>query len=116
MPDLWELVTGKPQIDPQRLADALEDVRPGMDYRTRLLIRDSAQALEHHWGAERWSAWLAKSRSREAIDAVRQEGLQDFGFPHVEGALMDRTDPETVRQFLRELGMNARKPAERNIG
>jgi hypothetical protein len=47
MAGLWELVWGKPWIDPARLAEALDrEARPGLDYRTRLLIRDSANALE----------------------------------------------------------------------
>ena len=50
--DLWKLVWGKPQIDPNDLAAAVEDEARSddLDYRTRLLIRDSVEALKGHWG------------------------------------------------------------------
>jgi hypothetical protein len=50
--DLWELVWGKPQIDPADLAAAVEEQarEEGLDYRTRLLIRDSVEALKGYWG------------------------------------------------------------------
>ncbi len=117
MAGLWELVLGKPEIDPGRLAEALErEARPGLDYRTRRLIRDSADALERRWGPARWSEWLGRSGLRGLIEAIRHEPMDDFGFPYLEGALMERTDPETVRQFLRELSQHARKPAVLHIG
>lgn len=117
MPGLWELVWGKSQVDPERLAEALDkEARPGLDHRTRLLIRDSAGALRRYWGEERWSSWLAASRARGAIEAIAREQLDGTGFPYLEGALMERTDPEAVRQYLRELGAHARQPAELNIG
>ncbi|MBY0231736.1 MAG: hypothetical protein K2W96_20815 [Gemmataceae bacterium] len=117
MPDLWGLVWGKPWIDPQRLAEALDqNARPGLDHRTRLLVRDSARALERRWGPARWAAWLERSPARPVIEAVRRETLDGTGFPYIEGALMERTEPDTVLQYLRELGAAARKPAELNIG
>jgi hypothetical protein len=117
MSGLWELVVGKPQIDPTRLAEALQrEVRPGLDYRTRRLVRDSADALENYWGRGRWSAWLERSGVRDTIDAIRREPMEDVGFPHLAGALMERTAPETVRQFLRELSLHLRTPVELNIG
>jgi hypothetical protein len=117
MAGLWDLVWGKPEVDPDRLARALDaEARPGLDHRTRLLIRDSSRALERYWGPERWSAWLARSPARQAIEAVRGEALDGTGFPYLEGAIVERTDPETVRQYLRDLGVHARRPAELNIG
>jgi hypothetical protein len=117
MPGLWELVWGKPEIDPDRLASALDaEAGPGLDYRTRLLIRDSARALERHWGKERWSSWLRASRAREVIESIRQEGLEGEGFPSIERSVMERTGPDTVHQYLRELGLHARRPAELTIG
>ena len=45
--DLWSLVRGRPQIDPRDLADAVvnQAAEESLDYRTRLLIRDSVEAL-----------------------------------------------------------------------
>lgn len=118
MADLWELVWGRPEIDPRRLAEAMEQaaVRPGLDYRTRLLIRDSADALEDYWGKERWGAWLARSKARPTIEAIRQEPFEKVGFPVLRRVLMDRTEPDTVRQYLRELGQHVRSAVEITIG
>jgi len=116
--DLWGLVWGKPQVDPRALADAIERTAPqaGLDFRTRLLIRDASDALERHWGAGRWEGWLSRSPAREAIQTIRREGLGEPGFPHLEGALMDLTDPEIVREYLRELGTALHHPTRMAIG
>ena len=51
--DLWTLVQGSPEVDPERLATAIEKEasRGELDYRTRLLIRDSLEALRTLAGA-----------------------------------------------------------------
>ena len=51
IPDLWDLVWGKPSVDPDALAGAVEREagKLRLDYRTRLLIRDSIHALETYW-------------------------------------------------------------------
>ena len=118
MPDLWELVWCKPEIDPRRLAEAVEQtaVRPGLDYRTRMLIHDSADALESHWGAARWDEWLARSGSRERIEAIRHEEFDKVGFTTLRESLMDRTEPESIRQYLREIGTGLRTVVEVSIG
>ena len=43
--DLWSLVKGRPQIDPDDLAAALAEQadQDPLDYRTRLLIHDSVE-------------------------------------------------------------------------
>jgi hypothetical protein len=118
MSDLWALVWGKPEVDPKSLAEAIEReaARAGLDFRTRLLIRDGTDALEAHWGRPRLEAWLRHSPARERIEAIRHEGLGERGFPFLKEALMDRTEPETIRQFLRELGTNLHHPVHLPIG
>ena len=61
--DLWSLIDSRIQIDPRDLTDAVEaQVASGdLDYRTRVLIRDSLKALRHYWGQSRVEAWLAAS-------------------------------------------------------
>lgn len=112
MSGLWALVWGKPQVDPRALAEAIdaEASRADLDYRTRLLIRDGARALEGHWGAERWGRWLGDTRSRDRIETILREPLGEPGLPLLRGALMDTTTPEQVRQFLRELGSRIPRP------
>lgn len=118
MAGLWELIDGKPQVDPHRLAEAIERVAASgaLDFRTRLLLRDAAAALERHWGPERWADWLADSPARQVLQTVRHEDLGEPGFPRLEGAIMERTDPEKVRQFLRELGTALARPARIAVG
>ncbi|MGL4554884.1 MAG: DUF6036 family nucleotidyltransferase [Gemmataceae bacterium] len=118
MSGLWGLVWGKPEVDPARLASALERqaAEPGLDYRTRLLIRDSAVALEAYWGPARWGEWLARSPARGRIEAIRGEEFERVGFPALRRSIMDQADPEAVRQFLREVGTRLRSTVEVTIG
>src|SRR6516165_7003427 len=94
--DLWSLVWGTPEIDPDDLAHAIEDqaTEEKLDYRTRLLIRDSMVALEAYWGRERCSAWLAASPSGEIVKTICREAFERPGFPAIRSRLMNKTDPE----------------------
>ena len=120
MSQLWELVWGKPEVDPGALSDAIEqELRKdngNLDYRTRLLIRDSTQALEHYWGAKHLQEWLNKSPARAKIEAIRHEHFDKPGFPFLEKQLMDSTKPETVKEFLRDLGSRINKPVTLQVG
>jgi hypothetical protein len=116
--DLWDLVRGRPQVDPGELAEAiLEQVgQEPLDYRTRLLIRDSVEALRRHWGPERLQAWLAGCPARVRIEMICRERFDRPGFASLSERLMDRTDPELVKQFLRELGSHVSRPVRLCIG
>jgi hypothetical protein len=55
--DPWKLVWGQPFIDCQTLATAIEQDLAGdpcPDFRTRLLVRDAAFAIQSYWGPRRF--------------------------------------------------------------
>src|SRR5262245_43694863 len=102
MSDLWDLVWGKPAIDANQLAAALvrEAGRDGLDFRTKLLIRDGAKALEEYWGHGRHQEWLQANSAHQRFFAIRSEDLGPVKFPSIKERLVERTHPDTVRQFL----------------
>jgi hypothetical protein len=116
--DLWSLVWGRPQVDPLELADAVQEEvgQAVLDFRTRLLVRDSLNALQKHWGDERLGAWLSASPVREKLAAIWQEELGDTGFAALQDRIMEKTEPETIRQYLRELGTHLNRPARLLLG
>lgn len=117
-PDLWALTTGQPQVDPDHLAAAVEReaMRTDLDFRTRLLIRDSVAALTRHWGPERVKGWLVRSPVAHRIEAVCESDLGTTGFPSLQGRLMETTQPDRILQFLRELGTFAKRPTRIHVG
>jgi hypothetical protein len=118
MSELWDLVWGKPAIDAGQLAAAIEReaARGDLDFRTRLLIRDGAQALEDYWGRERQEVWLRESSAGPRVNALRSEDLGPVKFPSIKERLVERTEPEAVRQYLRHLGSLLQRPARVTIG
>jgi hypothetical protein len=104
--DLWSLVRKRPQIDPGDLAEALREQskEEPLDYRTRLLIRDSIEALKDYWGAPRLESWLAACAEAGRIRAICDEPFEKVGFPSIRRRLMDKTEPDHVHQFLQDLG------------
>ena len=109
--DLWSLALNRPQIDPGDLADAVcvQAQETPLDYRTRLLIRDSVDALEKYWGRARLQAWLDDCPASERIRAICGESFERVGFPSLRRRLMDKTEPDKVRQFLQNLGRRLHK-------
>jgi hypothetical protein len=116
--DLWSLVWGKPHIDPDDLAAAVEEQadEPDLDYRTRLLIRDSVEALRGYWGERRANDWLAGSPARERLQAICAEPFERPGFPTIQRRLMEKTDPAVVQQLFRELGSRVRHRLRLAVG
>jgi hypothetical protein len=116
--DLWSLVLDQLYVDPNELADAIKDqvAQKPLDYRTRLLIRDGVEALNEHWGAARLKRWLTHCPRRGEIEAIRQEDLGPPGFPFLAEQIMEPTRPETINQFLRELGTQVHRPVRLQIG
>jgi Nucleotidyltransferase of unknown function (DUF6036) len=117
-PDIWSMIHGKPQIDPNDLAAAVEDQATAdtLDYRTRLLLRDSLNALARYWGAQKFAAWLSGCSSRQRLEDIGKEEFERPGFTLIESRLVEKTDPEAIRALLRELGGRVLHPLRLNIG
>jgi hypothetical protein len=119
--ELWDLIDGTPQVDPTALAAAIErQVESGdLDYRTRLLIRDSADALESFWGKERFAEWIQRSPLGSQIQQIRTSQFdpgETRGFPTLRRRLMDATRKERITDFFKEIGSSIQKPVILQIG
>ena len=117
-PDLWSIVRGTPQIDPNDLLAAIESEvqQEPPDFRTRLLIRDCIRALERRCSkAIVWDSFSAAAKL--VIDRIVVEDLgRAAGFPTLDRRMMERTDRETIFRFLRELGERIDVPTRLELG
>jgi hypothetical protein len=105
--DPWRLVWGQPYIDSRTLAAAIEqDLARSADpdFRTRLLVRDSAVALRSYWGARRFAQWLEASPVRPRIRTILDEALGETGFPAIGRRLVDSIDAAQLGQIFELLG------------
>jgi Nucleotidyltransferase of unknown function (DUF6036) len=116
--NLWTLVRKQPEIDPRDLALAVQNEASGgdLDYRTRLLIRDSVDALRGYWGPERLESWLKACPVREHIEAIAAQSFERAGFPSLGKRLMEKTDPDDIRAYLRAVGSHLHRGAKIYIG
>jgi hypothetical protein len=116
--DLWSLVRGRPQIDPNDLAEAIAEqiADEPHDYRTRLLIRDSVDALKGYWGDERVERWLTNCPRHDKIEAVCREDFGEVGFPSIRKRIMDKTEPETIRRYFQQMGYELRQTVKIAVG
>jgi len=116
--DLWSLVKYRPQVDPDDLADAVRNQasEESLDYRTRLLIRDSVEALRSYWGEGRVQEWLRGCPTRDRIESICGEQFERPGFPSLGDRLVEKTDPEDIRNYLRELGSKVARPLVLYVG
>jgi hypothetical protein len=117
-PDLWKLALDRQQIDPLELLTALEAqaAEGPWDFRTRLLIRDSLDALVHVWGADRVNNWIELSPKRAPLKRVFLSELGAPGFESLRQRIMETTKPETILQFFRELGLHVHRPTRIDVG
>ena len=116
--DLWAVIRRSSTVDPTDLLAAVEAEcrEPEHDFRTRLLIRDSLRALAGYWGEPALRAKLSPL-VWSTRDRTERDGLgEDRGFPTLMRRIMDRTKPEDVLDFLRELGRVARQPCRIDVG
>jgi hypothetical protein len=116
--DPWTLVWGQPFIDSQTLARAIEqdlerNRRP--DFRTRLLVRDSAVALRSYWGTRRFSQWVKASRFGSRIREILDEDLGQPGFSTIRRRLVDSIDLTQLKQVFELLGRAVHGPVEVHI-
>jgi hypothetical protein len=116
--DLWSLIWGRPEVDPNDLAVAVQEqaARPQLDYRTRMLIHDSVDALKSYWGPERVHHWLARSPARDRIETICLEEFDKVGFPLLRESLVEKTDPQTLESLFRELGSHVHRPVRLAVG
>jgi hypothetical protein len=117
--DLWDLTWNYPYLDPDDLAAAIQHqvgLSDELDFRTRLLIRDSIRALEQHWGSEKTRSWLYASPHRDVLDNILQSDLGEPGFPSLNTRVMQSVKPEKVLEYLRTLGARTAHPTRVTIG
>lgn len=115
---LWPLALAAGPLDASALARAIDvqATEADPDFRTRLLIRDSLDALERHWGNTRLEAWLSGPGARGHARQFWRSDLGPVGFPSLGNRVMDATSPQSVLQFFRELGLRVREPARLDVG
>jgi hypothetical protein len=101
MSRLWDLALNAQAIDPQELRDAVlaEDDR---DYRTRLLMRESAIVLREKFAIN--------------LTTPELEPQEKVGFPSLWKRVTAVTRPDTISEFLREVGSSLNRPTEVVIG
>jgi hypothetical protein len=116
--ELWNLTRGGQPIDAEELASAIEAqaAEDFPDYRTRLLIRDSLDALAARWGRDRLMEWLTWSPRQDHLRRLWHSDLGPAGFPSLTRRIMDATRPETVLRFFRDLGSRIDRPARLDVG
>ena len=116
--DLWSLVLDQSQIDPDDLAAAIEREiqKPVLDFRTRLLIRDSVDSLRNFWGTARVSEWLRETPAGDTIETIVNGDLGPPGFSLLSKRIMPATRSETIIAFLRELSLSLTQPEKMVIG
>jgi hypothetical protein len=122
--ELWLVAQGSQFVDADTLSAAVESAAASpepLDYRTRLLIRDSLTALESYWGDQRFHQWLARSPSREKIESVRDpdyfdEDPEEIGFPSIARRVMDATKPDNVVEFFKVLSRHVQQRTQLNVG
>ncbi len=123
--ELWNVANSGTWVDAAALARAVEAAIDGpvesLDYRTRLLIRDSLGALRSHWGLSQFQTWVGQSSRGEALQrlcdspAIRA-AADDEGFPTLTRRIVNAIDMKTVMQLLRELSAHVAQPTRLVIG
>lgn len=115
--DLWSLVLDQPEVDPVDLVEAIEEQmrRGDLDYRSRLLIHDSLDALSASWGKDRLLHWLQHTPERAALEEIWQRQYEEHGFPFLGKRIREATRPETVRQYFRELSQHVARPVRMEV-
>jgi hypothetical protein len=116
--DLWSLALDHLHVDPDDLVEALEaHIRQGnLDYRSRLLVHDSLDALQRYWGTQRLRRWLRQCPYRAQLETIWTAHYDEVGFPSLRRRVMEITRAEQIRQFFRELGQHVQHPVHLAVG
>jgi hypothetical protein len=111
------VVRDSPWIDPGDLLVAVDSVcqTDPADYRTKLLARESLMALQERWGNGRLMDRLSSQARRRAIELMNNDP-GEVGFPTLRRRMRDRTEPQTVLSFFRELGADLTEPSRLEVG
>ncbi len=115
IPDPWKLVWGQPYIDCETLVHAIEeDLRQQSqpDFRTRLLVRDSAVAIRSYWGTEKFSRWLESSSVGHQIRAILDEQLGEPGFHAIRRRLVTSIHFRDIYQIFDLIGRSIHNSIE----
>jgi len=116
--DPWRLVWGQPYIDSRTLATAIEQdlqLTADPDFRTRLLVRDSAVALRAYWGSRQFSQWLSASPVGMQVREILKEDLGEPGYSTIRRRLVDRIDSTQLSQIFDLLGRDIHDQIEIHI-
>ncbi|HEY8666127.1 MAG TPA: DUF6036 family nucleotidyltransferase [Tepidisphaeraceae bacterium] len=115
---LWAMVMGPPEVDPGRLAEAVRAQlgAPDLDFRTRMLIRESVNALQEHWNPPRVKKWLESCPQRATLEEILRTDFEQSGFSLLKERLVEATKPEDVADLLRELSRSVHQPTRLIIG
>lgn len=116
--DLWSFALHEPHIDPAGLTTAIENqiANDDLDYRSRLLIRDSVDALEQYWGQERLHVWLRASPYQDRIRTIRHEAFERVGFPFLRRQLVETLSRQGIEDLFQEIAGNIRKRVVLHVG
>ena len=116
--DPWKMIWGQPYIDATRLAAALEQdlsKTSHPDFRTRLLVRDAARAVQSYWGPRKFAQWLKKSPVAQSLRTILEEDLGEIGFPNIRSRLVTGIEATQVKQIFTILGREVRDRVEVNV-
>ena len=115
---LWAVARDQPAVDADALAAAVEAAGGDdpLDFRTRLLVRDSLRALESHWGPVRFNDWIAEGRRRLRDIGDSVADCDDHAFPSLQRRIVDATKPDTVMRLLRDVSAEVTTPTRMLIG
>ncbi len=104
-------------MDPDDLLSAVENElqSDNLDYRSRLLVRESLLALQNRWGSKALSNRLSSSILKRANDLLTSHP-GEIGFPTLGDRMRERTDSATILEFLRELGQATHQTTRLEIG
>src|SRR5262249_51665244 len=80
-----------------------------LDYRSRLLVRDSIDALKNYWGSPKFDAWFSSCPYREEIEAICGEFFDKVGFPSLRKRIVEKKTPEQIRAYFQHLSAHVRQ-------
>ncbi len=119
---LWSYVKGRRWMSARVLLDHL-DLAAGttdpedLDYRSRLLIRDSLDALAGHYGRPYIQSRISRLASAGALQATWNTKFDDeTGFPSLKDRIMEPLTHDDVFSYLRDLACDVRTPTTVTIG